>query len=72
MGKLKEAIGNIEWDTEFEDMTGMKSMDKFYMILDREICSQKDEKKGKQATLDVQEDFEDDQKKEEALEKLQY
>ena len=37
MGKLKEAIGNIDWDTEFEDMTGMKSMDKFYMILDREV-----------------------------------
>ena len=37
MGQLKVAIENIEWEKEFENMSGMESMDIFYRILDREV-----------------------------------
>ena len=37
LGQLKVAIENVFWDKEFEKMSGIQSMDKFYMVLDREV-----------------------------------
>jgi hypothetical protein len=37
MGKLREAIQEVDWAREFESMSGTQSMEKFYTVLDREV-----------------------------------
>ena len=37
LGQLKVALENVDWEKEFENMSGTQSMDKFYLILDREV-----------------------------------
>ena len=35
--KLREAIQEVDWASEFENMSGTQSMEKFYSVLDREV-----------------------------------
>ena len=37
LSQLKAALQDVDWDAELESMTGTESMDKFYMVLDREV-----------------------------------
>ena len=37
LGKLREAIQKVDWASEFENMSGTQSMEKFYSVLDGEV-----------------------------------
>ena len=37
MTQLRAALQAVEWDEELEGMDGTQAMDKFYMVLDREV-----------------------------------
>ena len=37
LAQLKVAIETVDWDKEFENMSGKQSMDKFYQVLDRQV-----------------------------------
>ena len=37
MTQLRAALQAVEWDEELEGMGGTQAMDKFYMVLDREV-----------------------------------
>ena len=37
LSKLKDALQDVNWDAELESMSGTEAMDKFYMVLDREV-----------------------------------
>ena len=37
LGKLKVAMQEVNWEKEFQNMSGTQSMERFYMVLDREV-----------------------------------
>ena len=37
LSQLRAALQDVDWDAELESMTGTEAMDKFYMVLDREV-----------------------------------
>ena len=75
LGQLKVALENVDWEKKFENMSGTQSMDKFYLILDREVerfVPKKMRRKGNKPlwNVDDRKHLENDKEKEKTMEKL--